>query len=194
MFFHLRNLKYVKYGKVKGFIEDKDAYIPAYKWIESYCGYYPQVWLSRSTSYITGKRVKKEGILFGFEHIGNYNDAFYIDFNQWDHALVFLYNYTNDYSHRGIKPQTIENDLKDYFNSLNREFPNDKIFKTYDFDDWKNNYLFIENDQVVLPNVNLKSAKEIICKNERQKKVLRKMGFIEDRIKIMNLKLKRPFF
>ena len=49
-------------------------------------------------------------------------------------------------------------------------------------------HLFVENDQVVVPSLNLKSAKEIFCKNEKQKKALRKMGFIEDRIKIKNIK------
>jgi len=49
-------------------------------------------------------------------------------------------------------------------------------------------WLFVENDQVVVPSLNLKAAKRIVCRNERQKKALRRMGFIEDRIVIKNAK------
>ena len=49
-------------------------------------------------------------------------------------------------------------------------------------------HLFVEKDQVVVPTLNLKAAKRVVCRNERQKKALRKMGFIEDRIQIRNLK------
>jgi hypothetical protein len=49
-------------------------------------------------------------------------------------------------------------------------------------------YVFIEKDQVVVPSLNLKCAKTIICRNEKQKKALRRMGFIEDRIQIKNIK------
>lgn len=48
-------------------------------------------------------------------------------------------------------------------------------------------HLFVELDQVVLPAVNLKAAKAIVCRDERQKKKLRRMGFIEDRIWIRNV-------
>ena len=48
--------------------------------------------------------------------------------------------------------------------------------------------LFKDIDQVVVHSLNLKSAKQIIWRNEKQKKTLRKMGFIEDRIKIKNIK------
>ncbi len=43
------------------------------------------------------------------------------------------------------------------------------------------------NDQVVVPKLNLKSAKEIWVRNDRQKKKLRRMGFIEDRIKVRRI-------
>lgn len=45
-------------------------------------------------------------------------------------------------------------------------------------------HLFVENDQVVVPSLNLKAAKKVVCTNERQKQALRRMGFIEDRIVI----------
>jgi hypothetical protein len=49
-------------------------------------------------------------------------------------------------------------------------------------------WLFKERDQVVVPALNLKAAKRIICRDERHKKVLRRMGFIEDRIEIRNVR------
>lgn len=45
-------------------------------------------------------------------------------------------------------------------------------------------HVFVERDQVVVPSLNLKAAGRILCRNERQKKQLRRMGFIEDRIEI----------
>jgi hypothetical protein len=49
-------------------------------------------------------------------------------------------------------------------------------------------HLFVKYDQVVVPNLNLKAAKLVICRNEYQKKALRRMGFIEDRLVIRGLK------
>jgi len=48
--------------------------------------------------------------------------------------------------------------------------------------------LFVEVDQVIVPSLNLKAAKKIICRNEKQKKKLLKMGFVEDRVRIKNIK------
>jgi len=56
--------------------------------------------------------------------------------------------------------------------------------KHRDLTRWLDRFLFVGDDQYVLPQVNLKSAKEIWVRNERQKKRLRRLGFIEDRIKI----------
>jgi len=36
----------------------------------------------------------------------------------------------------------------------------------------------------VVPSLNLKTARHILCRNERQKKALRQVGFIEDRIEV----------
>jgi hypothetical protein len=68
----------------------------------------------------------------------------------------------------------------------------DPIGKTWrechDVDTVLRRHLFVERDQVVVPSLNLKAAKHIICRTEKQRKALRKMGFIEDRIEIKNLK------
>jgi len=56
-----------------------------------------------------------------------------------------------------------------------------------DFDLFLKKYVFVESDQIVVPSLNLKCAKQIICKDEKQKKALRRMGFIEDRIRIKNI-------
>ena len=55
-----------------------------------------------------------------------------------------------------------------------------------DFDAFLKDYVFVDRDQVVVPSLNLKPAKVVICRDERQKKALRRMGFIEDRITIRN--------
>ena len=54
MFYHARELKYVTYDKVgPPPIETLDAsFAMTYEWLGQYCGYWPQVWLSRSHSEI----------------------------------------------------------------------------------------------------------------------------------------------
>ena len=69
--------------------------------------------------------------------------------------------------------------------------PNSELWKwvsSSSYEDFLNRYLFVENDQVVVPSLNLKAAKQVFCRNEKQVKVLRHMGFINDRIKILNSK------
>jgi hypothetical protein len=51
---------------------------------------------------------------------------------------------------------------------------------------WK--CLFVENDQVVLPSLNLATAKIVYCRTDCHKKELRKMGFYKDRIKMLSRK------
>jgi len=75
--------------------------------------------------------------------------------------------------------------LEDDKDNVDKE---DRMFPVRDYENWRDNYLFVENDQVVVPRLNLKTAKEIICQNEKQKKRLRKIGFIKDRIHIRNIK------
>jgi len=198
MYYHRRNLKYIEYGKVyPAPLEAVDFMLPAYKWLGKYCGYCPQVWLSRSRSDITGKRNKikrkqskifgkktnNEGwILFGFDII----KGFPVDYDMWCFLLNGLLggDSLKTYFERHIKwcKEEKEDPLNDpelrkWINSSSEE-------------NFLNRYLFVENDQVVVPSLNLKSAKRIVCKNEKEVKILRKMGFINDRIRIQNDKLR----
>ena len=66
-----------------------------------------------------------------------------------------------------------------------REEPESLAWReTRDVRDVLSKHLFVKHDQVVVPNLNLKAAKLIICRDEHQKKALRRMGFIEDRLVI----------
>lgn len=191
MYYHNRPLKYIEYGKVYPAPEDliDQDYGKAYKWLSQYCGYFPQIWLSRSScSYITGfrssgfgKQKKSDLVLFGFDLI----KGFPVKYDPWCRLLTTLMN---------SKDLADANDcVKGYLESLEEDPPEyddpfmDTWIKFHDVDKVLNSQLFILQDQVVVPALNLKSAKEIIVENERKKKILRKMGFIEDRIKIQNI-------
>ena len=81
--------------------------------------------------------------------------------------------------------------IKDYEDDEDVDFELeilDWIKSDKNLDTYLKDYVFKEVDQIVVPTLNLKAAKKIICRNEKQKKKLRKMGFIEDRISIKNLK------
>jgi len=189
VYYHCRPLKYVEYGKViPPPIETLEWMVPVYRWVGNYCGYFPQIWLSRSSSLITGYRNKgnKDCVLFGFDII----KGFPLSYRHWEMVMSAIIN---------------EDDFKDQnksiermFNGIVQDYKDDKEEPEGEFSDWVSagcnletflkDYLFKEVDQVVVPSLNLKSAKEIICHNEKQKKKLLKMGFIEDRIHIKNLK------
>lgn len=202
MYYHCRDLKFVEYGKVEPPPkEEVDPFIlPCYQWLGKYCGYCPQIWLSRSTSGITGfrgtqwgnkgKDINKNSVLFGFDII----KGFHVHYDMWESIMSVLMNAT--------QYDDIEKELKRYFNDLCRYVKDDdghgwwQNFKTEwlkksDVDHILRKCLFVEHDQLVVPSLNLKSAKKVICRNEKQKKKLRAMGFINDRIQIMNVR-KRP--
>ena len=193
MYYHCRNLKFVTYGKVFPPPEKEldSCFKNAYRWFGHYCGFFPQVWLSRSTSSITGiKNVMKNDILFGFDII----KGFSVRFDPWELFLSVLLNVKTD------NIATINLELTEFLNELMKEamessedIEEDEVLRNWvscgcNINVFLKDHLFVKFDQVVVPSLNLKVAKKIICHNEKQKKKLRKMGFIEDRIKIMNIK------
>ena len=206
MFYHCRPLKFVKYGKVypapASTIES--WLLNAYKWLGEYCGYNPQIWLSRSTSSITGFRrnrilkkrknviakrseMKEPIAMFGFDVI----KGFPVNYEPWETIINVLINTQDGFHEQNKKIIQWMDELVQDYKEMN-EKPDGAIKAWIEndssLDKFLKNYLFIEVDQVVVPSLNLKAAKKIICRNEKEKKALRKMGFIEDRIKIKNFK------
>lgn len=181
MFYHSRPLKSVEYGKVGP--APIDAIDPdfanAYRWLAQYCGFFPQVWLSRSRSAITGysQALQRDQVLFGFETI----KGFPVDYDSWCLLLNPLINAASvDQSNR-----VVEEAIRELVNDPQaHEHPVAIASRKLGGDTTSilQSVLFVENDQVVVPRLNLKSAKQIVCRNEFQKKTLRRMGFIEDRI------------
>lgn len=199
MYYHCRPLKHVEYGKVyPPPLEQIDEYmLRCYKWLGFYCGYCPQVWLARSHNSITGFKRKhqkeNDAILFGFDLIiGSYH----VSYDPWEFLMNTLMNTKAD------NVFEINKEINKCFEEHEKFCIEEKESPYGDVKDWINcgrnidvylkNYVFVEKDQVVVPSLNLKAAKKIICRNEKQKKALRKMGFIEDRIQIKNIKM-RPY-
>ena len=209
MYYHCRQMKYVEYDKVyPAPIEtfDDDWFLNIYKWLGHYCGFCPQIWLSRSRSSITGHRnsntLKKrknviakrqesktnnDSVLFGFDIIR----GFPVSYNYWEMIMGSVADGEN-FEKQNQKIEEYLNIILGYYKEDNEE-PDFKELRDWvasgcDLDVYLRDYVFKELDQVVVPSLNLKSAKKIICQNEKQKKTLRKMGFIDDRIQIKNLK------
>ena len=124
----------------------------------------------------------EEQILFGFEGIR----GFPLDYDRWCELLTPLL-YAPDLE---TSTRAIESHL-DWLVS-DPELRDDPAAVTWaetrDLGAVLDRHLFVEHDQAVLPALNLKSAKTIVCGREREKKALRRMGFIEDRIQIRNVK------
>lgn len=187
MYYHSRPLKYVLYGKVypPPWEAIYEGYENAYSWLGNYCGFAPQVWLSRSHSALTGWKNKEDNILFVFDIIKGFGlrmeawefilgELFYSkDFDKANNKIIKRLNYDVDEWEDDEDPDWIDRNPMMKFWRDNR-----------DLDLWLKEILFVTEDQVVVPSLNLKAAKEIFCRTEREKKVLRKMGFIEDRIKL----------
>jgi len=215
MYQHCIALKYARYGNIKPYGDEDNWLLPAYTWLGFHCGYCPQIWLARGSSAITGFRSKSllkkskfinrnrreakisaNNILFEFDVLPN-KSVFPVDYDLWCFILSSLANTKPNSSKQDFDKNVRE--TLDYF--LKEEITSkEKGEEISDCDyiwDWGNfdgdidaymkKYLFVENDQIVVPSLNLKTAKRIICRNEKQKKKLRKIGFIEDRIKIKNV-------
>ena len=190
MYYHSRELKYVQYGKVMPPPEDTlDPHFRiAYQWLGRRCGFYPQIWLSRSRSAITGfrgavpgKRSRDRSVLFAFEPI----KGFPVEYDLWCELLNVFAN--------AADVEEVDREMIEQFKWRATEpgwcpGPADRTWKeTKDLETVLERNLFYEHDQVVVPSLNLKAAKRIICGNERQKRLLRWMGFIEDRIEIRKI-------
>lgn len=169
MYYHCEKLEHVIYGKIYPYYIEDNILNSSYKWLSQHCGYFPQIWLSRSSSCITGIRMEnnRDSILFGFEDI----QGFPLDYNCWCRVINCLIDTDEEKVNERFE-QYFVNYLKEDYGTV------DKFLKE----------LFSKNDQVIVPILNLKTAKKIICNNEKQKKKLRQMGFIEDRIIIRNIK------
>lgn len=199
-------LKYVVYDKIVPHKTD-DVMSLCYKWLGFYCGFNPQIWLARGNLSITGfkrsdniKRSKytsvsrkdikshRDSILFGFENI----KGFFVDLNMWEFLMNGLFNCNINWNKEQFNKYLV-GFLDEYVQWAKEDgyLHNDKLLmaweEIHDLEIYLKKYLFIEKDQVVVPSLNLKSAKKILCRDERQKRQLRKMGFIEDRIQIKNI-------
>lgn len=195
MYYHCRDLKYVRHDKVYPPPESgTDPYMfKCYRWLSHYLpgNYCPQVWLSRSHSGITGFKtswrvIEEDPVLFGFDVV----KGFPVDYRCWEHIMTSLMN-SDSFEKQNRDIIKFNNDLVEDYKNNNEEL--DGLIKKWsdcdrDLNVFLQKNLFVENDQVVVPSLNLKVAKKIICRNEKQKKELRKMGFIEDRILIKNIK------
>lgn len=191
MFYHQRPLEHVAYGRVEppGPAEEGDWLGVAYEWLGQYCGYHPQIWLARGRSAITGfrrsrvgKRRRDDLILFGFEGI----QGFPVAYDFWGELLGPLVNAAGVAEANAAVVAFFEERAAD------SEWRSDAIAVTWrssrDIGDVLGRHLFIEVDQVVVPALNLRAAKVLVCRSERQKMALRRLGFIEDRIEIRNVR------
>jgi hypothetical protein len=205
MYYHCRPIKYVEYDKVYPYKDDDNFLTPAYKWLSNYCGYCPQIWLSRSKSSITGykieRRLKKrkhmiskrseakisnDSVMFGFDII----KGFPISYQHWEFIMNSLLD-TDVFKDQNASIIKEMNEFCDICKEDNIDLYEeclDWVNSGKNLDIFLRDYVFKEVDQIVVSSLNLKSAKKIICHNEKQKKKLRKMGFIEDRIEIKNIK------
>lgn len=194
MYYHSRPLQYVEYGKVFPPPEAKvdSDFLKAYKWLGKHCGYCPQIWLSRSKSQMTGykysaKYSKEEHVMFAFENIV----GFPLEYEEWCYWLGGLLN-TGDITSglkekvRSFESENKESFIRDWGEDLyNYEKERVEFYQKHGETEYLKKFLFIEKDQVVVPSLNLKSAKKIYCKNEKVAKKLRQMGFIKDRIEML---------
>jgi hypothetical protein len=179
----------VSYGRVEPPpLPADDSFRIAYEWLGQHCGYHPQIWLARSRSAITGfrgragdKGNRDRSILFGFEGI----QGFPVAYDFWCELLSALLNAGDIESANKAVATHLE-----WTASLDG-WESDPVAVAWresrDVGAVLDRHLFVEVDQVVLPAVNLKAAKEIVCRDESNKKALRRLGFIEDRIRIRNV-------
>lgn len=209
MYYHCLPLKYVTYGTIVPHDDPGIANRPAYEWLGTYCGYCPQIWLSRAAIDITGyrsearkasisgsaKRAERDSILFGFNQVA----GFPVESEFWWRGVLNTALTPLDLP---MTPPDVDAGLASYLDWLLADdlVENAGVLgvgahrwshawqqKRPNLTAFLKQKVFIESDQLVVPSLNLKSAQRVFCRNERQKKDLRRMGFIEDRIEIRNM-------
>ena len=187
MYWHSRPLRFVRYGKVgpPPWEEVWDSLRPAYLWLGQHTGYAPQVWFARGSRRITGYRSEVDSALFGFDILPG---ALGLAYDPWCEVISALSGGSWEVSLAELDQEIVRSldgvlrFIREEGFEMNAEYR--EWEKHRDLTRWLDRFLFVGDDQYVLPQVNLKSSKEIWVRNERQKKRLRRLGFIEDRIKI----------
>jgi len=203
VYYHNLPLKYVVYGTVRPHDDPSNQFRSAYEWLGHHCGYCPQIWLSRGDISMTGyryrvnpigisgsvQRAERDSVLFGFDLA----HGFPIDYEfWWSYVLNTALNTPPDKDE--IDRWLVAKLDRWLADSAAEHGPAlDPVVHRWEIA-WRQarpnlaeflrRHVFVERDQVVVPSLNLKTAKRILCRNERQKKLLRRMGFIEDRIEI----------
>lgn len=210
MYYHCLPLKHVEYGMILPHDDPGIPNRPAYEWLGMYCGYCPQIWLSRANIDMTGyraepckttnggsvQRAKRDSILFGFNHISGFpvESEFWRRFvlNTLITLPVFPASSPREVD-EGLAWRldlSLAEELEENAGVLNPETHRWEIAWQQErphLGAFLRRQVCIESDQFVVPSLNLKSAQRVLCRNERHKKVLRRMGFIEDRIEIRNM-------
>ena len=186
MFYHHRPIAHVRAGRVlpRPLQLDDTSFNLAYRWLGGYCGFCPQIWLSRSRSEITGysSRGQRDSVLFGFESI----QGFPVAYGFWEELVLPLLNVGSLEEAQSAVEAFL--DLRAGIAPADPVAELDAIdrcwIETRDLDLVLRHHLFVLRDQVVVPALNLKAAKRIICRDERHAKILRRRGFIKDRIEL----------
>jgi hypothetical protein len=194
MFYHHRDLRYVKYGTVYPTPAKSvsDFLGLAYEWLGQFCGFAPQVWLARNCIEITGAGMRQfpgqtekdyQGILFGFDH----TSGFPVHYEFWCFLLNTLINARDVADANAQIPKLLDWLVSD------RTLPDTAESrwwrKTRDVSEVLRHCLFIERDQIVVSQLNLQAATLIVCTTEQQKRILRRRGFMETRIVVQDIKL-----
>jgi len=209
MYYHCLSLRYVEYDTILPHDDETGWNRPAYQWLGNYCGYFPQIWLSRADIDMTGyrsalrprfnrgrqRRVLKDQVLFGFDQV----HGFPVESEFWGNFAL-----NAGLNHEFGSPADVEESLVFHLDGA-VEFAEEDDETAEDFEPrihrlayaWREErpdlasflrkHAFVECNQFVVPSLNLKTAKRILCRNEKQKKALRQLGFIEDRIEIRNM-------
>ncbi|MFM8537818.1 MAG: hypothetical protein ACKOES_07095 [Planctomycetaceae bacterium] len=205
MYYHCLSLQYVVCGTILPHDDETNLNRPSYEWLGQHCGYCPQIWLSRADITLTGYRytisprfnrgrLRREVggyVLFGFDQI----HGFPIDYEFWWRFV--LNSALNGQTLAEVDESLIcklEWSLQDVIQEEGDDF-DPRVHRLLigwreerpDLAAFLRKHAFVERDQFVVPSLNLKTAKRILCRNERQKKALRRMGFIEDRIEVRNM-------
>jgi hypothetical protein len=209
VYYHCLPLKYVTYGTIMPHDDPSIGNRPAYEWLGTYCGYCPQIWLSRANIDMTGyrnearkgsvsgsfQRAERDSILFGFSQIA----GFPVEPEFWWRGVLNTALLPVD---PPMTPREVDAGLVHHLDMvLADELAENAGVLGQEAHRWSHAWqqerpnltaflqkqVFIENAQFVVPSLNLKTAQRVLCRNERQKKVLRGMGFIEDRIEIRNM-------
>ena len=176
MYFFACDFDDVVFGWIRGNCQKGEMYETAYKWLAQYCEFFPPLWVSLDEEKLTGYSAKSSKVLFGFKFV----NGFPVKYDAWMIFLGILINLdTNNFRY-------IDERLVEELDIMERDGET-RWSHCHNLDNYLKSYVFVNDDQFVVPSLDLRQSQTIVCSDEAQRGNLIRKGFQGSKIKVASV-------